>query len=100
MNSLSQFEIRAFEQAQREALVDALRAERAANPSETDILRRRIAALEQERDETYREYAEMIRDLQEYFPGATGMHAVYKAIEALEAENHELKHALSLVEKS
>jgi hypothetical protein len=95
MNTQTAFEIRAIEQAKREALVDALRAERAMNPSESDILRQRIATLEQERDEAYREYAEMIRDLQEYFPGATGMHAIYKGIEAIESQRDSLKTAMT-----
>ena len=95
MNTQTAFEIRAFEQAQREALADALRLERAMNgPTPLELAKQRIAELESQRDEVYRDAAEWIRDLQEYFPGATGLHDVFKGIEKMESEREQFKHAL------
>lgn len=86
---------RAVEQLQREALADALRMARAVNgPTQLDLANARIAQLEQQRDETAHEIAEWVKDLQAYFPGATTMHAVYKGIEAMEAERDKYGEAI------
>jgi len=74
----------------REAMIAEFKRVADENITPLQLAQKRILELETERDETYREYAEMIRDLQGYFPDATGMHAVYKGIEALEAQRDKL----------
>jgi type I site-specific restriction endonuclease len=48
------------------------------------------AELEALRDETYAEVNGWIEDFQEYFPGATGLHDVFRGIEALENQRDDL----------
>lgn len=87
MNTQTALEIKAFEQAQREALFDAMRAERAANgPTPLEIAQQRIRDLEAQRDSIYSDVAGWIKDLQDYFPGATGLLDVFNGIEAMEAK--------------
>jgi len=80
------------EQLRREAEFDRLRLERELNgPTPLELAHKRIVELEALRDEIYRDVAEWIRDLQNYFPCAKGLHDVYRGIEAMEAEILALK---------
>jgi len=95
MNAHTALESAVLAQAEREAHFDALRAERAANgPSELEIAQQRIKDLEAQRDSIYADVAGWLRDLQEYFPGATGQHDVFRGIEAMEVERDKFRAAI------
>lgn len=95
MNAHTALESAVLAQAEREAHFDALRAERAANgPSELEIAQQRIKDLEAQRDSIYADVAGWLRDLQEYFPGATGLHDVFRGIEAMEVERDKFRAAI------
>jgi hypothetical protein len=87
MNQQTNFERMAMEQAAREAELDRLRLEREIEgPTQLEIAQKRIAELEMQRDQVYAEAAEWIKSLQEYFPGATGLHDVFRGIESMETK--------------
>lgn len=95
MNQQTNFERMAMEHAAREAELDRLQLEREINgPTQLEISRARIAELEIQRDQVYADAAEWIKDLQEYLPGATGLHDVYRGIEALESKAANCKAAM------
>jgi GTP1/Obg family GTP-binding protein len=98
MNTQTAFEARAFEQANRISMAEALRLERAARgPSLLELAHKRIAELENERDQIYHDASELIRDLQGYFPGVTSLHDVFRSIERIEQQRDMLRKALQNV---
>ncbi len=92
-------DIKAIECANRIAEFDALRLERYLNvPTKVEFLESRIAALEAQRDQIYLEVAGWIKDMQTYFPRATGLYDVIKEIENLETRNEWLKKRITYAE--
>lgn len=94
----------AFAELEREAImradqIETSRAEREANgPTALELAQQRITALESQRDDMYLEMAGVVRDLQEYFHAATGMHDVYRGIESMEIQRTAMLDALRVTE--
>jgi len=92
-------DIKAIECANLIAEFEALRIERDLNgPTKVELLESRIAELEEQRDKIYLEVAGWIKDMQTYFPRATGLYDVIKEIENLETRNEWLKKRITYAE--
>ena len=86
----TQLEQAALDYKQREAMINEFKRIRDNDPSPLMLAQKRIQELEALRDETYQEVNGWIEDFQEYFPGAKGLHDVFRGIEALEDQRDKL----------
>ncbi len=93
---MMQIEVRALAHQAYQGHIAALRKSTEYR-SEIEGLRAQIRALEAEREETYHDYAELVASLQDYFPGAKGIHDVFRGIERIEQQRDTLRTALTRV---
>ena len=93
---MMQIEARAMAHQAHQQHIAALRKS-AEERSEIEVLRTQIRALEVEREEMYRDYAELIVSLQDYFPGANGIYDVFRGLERIEQQRDTLRTALTRV---
>lgn len=80
----------ALDYSNRQSMINEFKRIRDNDPSPLMLAQKRIQELEALRDETYAEVNGWIEDFREYFPGATGLHDVFRGIEALEAQRNKL----------
>ena len=80
----------AFDYQRRQVMINEFKRVADANITPLQLAQKRIQELEALRDETYAEVNGWIEDFREYFPGATGLHDVFRGIEALEDQRDKL----------